>query len=230
MKIENKPILATICLCGALFPLLAQTQQGKATYYSKRSTGARTASGERLHHDSMTCAHRFHPFGTLLKVTNMSNGRSVVVRVTDRGPFGRGKVIDLSWGAAKAIDMLASGVQTVKIEVVGNAGVPFKANEEYGLPEIDFEVANVGYSFIEAWKHKKTITPVTTAHSEPHHQTAKTENKSGVPSAAQASTKEDVNTAAAKKNSTTTANKRQQEGNAFSRVFDKIKHWGEKLF
>ena len=66
---------------------------------SKRATGARTASGQRLHHDSMTCAHRYYPFGTHLKVTNLRNNKSVIVKVIDRGPFGRGRIIDLSWAA-----------------------------------------------------------------------------------------------------------------------------------
>ena len=76
--------------------LCAQSQSGKATFYAKRATGARTANGERLHHDSMTCAHRTFPFGTLLQVMNPKNGKSVVVRVNDRGPFVRGRIIDLS--------------------------------------------------------------------------------------------------------------------------------------
>lgn len=91
-------------------------QKGKASYYSKRATGAKTASGERLHHDSLTCAHRTHAFGTLLKVTNLDNKQSVVVRVTDRGPFVRGRIIDLSWGAAKELGMLAKGIATVEVE------------------------------------------------------------------------------------------------------------------
>ena len=78
-------------------------ERGKATYYSKSITGALTSSGERLHHDSLTCAHRTYPFGTMLKVTNLKNGKSVVVRVTDRGPFARGRIIDLSWRVAKEI-------------------------------------------------------------------------------------------------------------------------------
>ncbi|MBF0965366.1 MAG: septal ring lytic transglycosylase RlpA family protein, partial [Alloprevotella sp.] len=85
-----------------LIAITAHAQQkGKATFYSKRATGARTASGERLHHDSLTCAHRTYPFGTLLKVTNLNNGNTVVVRVTDRGPFAKGRIIDLSYAAAK---------------------------------------------------------------------------------------------------------------------------------
>ena len=57
-----------------------EPQKGKASYYSKRATGTRTSSGERLHHDSLTCAHRTHPFGTMLKVTNLQNGKNVLVR------------------------------------------------------------------------------------------------------------------------------------------------------
>lgn len=96
----------------------AQTQTGKASYYSKKWTGRRTASGERVHHDSLTCAHKTYPFGTLLRVTNQRNGLQVVVRVNDRGPFGRGRIVDLSWGAAKAIGMLAAGVASVTVERV----------------------------------------------------------------------------------------------------------------
>ena len=115
-------------------------QKGKASYYSKKATGARTSSGERLHHDSLTCAHRTYPFGTMLKVTNPKNGKSVVVKVTDRGPFGRGRIIDLSWRAAKELGMLAQGVAMVLVEVADDIVVPFKAKEEKrNLPELDFE-------------------------------------------------------------------------------------------
>ena len=99
-------IMSALCV----LPCSAQKKQhGKASFYSKRSTGARTASGQRLHHDSLTCAHRYYPFGTRLKVTNLSNNKSVIVKVIDRGPFGRGRIIDLSWAAAKAIGMIAQG-------------------------------------------------------------------------------------------------------------------------
>jgi rare lipoprotein A len=103
---------------------LGQIQSGKATYYSKRATGRMTANGERLHHDSMTCAHRTFPFGTLLQVTNIANKRQVVVRVTDRGPFVRGRIIDLSWGAAKELDILLQGVADVEIEPVERFHIP----------------------------------------------------------------------------------------------------------
>ena len=103
--------------------LMAQTQKGKATFYSKRSTGARTASGERVHHDSMTCAHRTHPFGTLLRVTNPSNKKNVIVRVTDRGPHVKGRIIDLSYRAAKEIGIIGKGVAMVTVERIDSADI-----------------------------------------------------------------------------------------------------------
>ena len=115
-------------------------QKGKASYYSKRATGSNTASGERLHHDSLTCAHRTHPFGTLLKVRNLANGKEVVVKVTDRGPYGRGRIIDLSYGAARELGMLAQGVSTVEVSVYHPEGVPFRL-PDYELPETEFSVS-----------------------------------------------------------------------------------------
>ena len=95
----------------------AQTESGKASFYSIKSSGRKTASGERLHHDSLTCAHRTYPFGTQLKVTNPANGQSVIVRVTDRGPYVRGRIIDLSVRAAKEIGIIAQGIAPVVVEV-----------------------------------------------------------------------------------------------------------------
>ena len=92
-------------------------QKGIASYYGKRATGRRTANGERLHHDSLTCAHRTYPFGTLLKVTNPANDSVVVVRVNDRGPFGHGRIIDLTWSAAQQLDILRQGIANVEVEV-----------------------------------------------------------------------------------------------------------------
>ena len=108
------------------FISLHAQQRGKASFYSRQATGARTSSGERLHHRDFTCAHRTHPFGTLLKVKNLSNGKEVVVRVNDRGPFGRGRIVDLSWGAAKALGMLSQGVVDVEITPVDKKKVSSK--------------------------------------------------------------------------------------------------------
>jgi len=115
----------------------AQTQQGKASYYALRFTGRKTASGERMHHDSLTCAHRTFPFGTMLKVTNPANGKSVIVRVTDRGPYVKGRIIDLSARAAREIGIIAQGIAPVIVEKHNPAIIPFKA-EDIELP--DFEI------------------------------------------------------------------------------------------
>ncbi len=133
--------LSIISLLGFLLgaPAVAQVQHGKATFYSKRATGARTSSGERLHHDSLTCAHRTYPFGTMLRVTNERNGKSVVVRVTDRGPYGRGRIIDLSHSAAERLGILAQGVAMVKVERIETARIPFRY-ESGATPKIDFEI------------------------------------------------------------------------------------------
>ena len=93
----------------------ASAQQGVASYYGPGFHGRRTASGERFDMHGMTAAHRSAPFGSRLKVTNLANGRSVVVRVNDRGPFTRGRMLDLSSGAAGAIGMKGAGTALVRI-------------------------------------------------------------------------------------------------------------------
>jgi rare lipoprotein A len=129
----------------SLTPIAAQTHRGKASYYSKRATGARTASGERLHHDSLTCAHRTYPFGTLLKVTNLANNREVIVRVTDRGPFVRGRIIDISYEAAQQLGMLAQGIGMVEVERVDKPKPPYRMEEnERGLANINFDMCGFG--------------------------------------------------------------------------------------
>ena len=128
--------------------VLGQIQVGKASYYSKRATGRMTASGDRLHHDSLTCAHRSYPFGTLLQVTNPSNGRMIVVRVNDRGPIVRGRIVDLSWAAAKVLGILSTGVANVIIEPLEHFHIPMKRDRDNILPR--------GYEAVETeefpWK------------------------------------------------------------------------------
>ena len=119
------------------FTAQAQTESGKASFYSKNSSGRRTASGERLHHDSLTCAHRTYPFGTLLLVTNPSNGNHVIVKVTDRGPYVRGRVIDLSMRAAKELGIVAQGIAPVIVEKLDMSVIPFKPSEVFSQPELD---------------------------------------------------------------------------------------------
>jgi rare lipoprotein A len=90
--------------------------EGTASYYGKAHHGKRTASGERFNQNALTAAHRTLAFGTRVRVTNLDNGRSVVVRINDRGPFGRGRIIDVSKAAAEQLNMLRSGTAPVRLE------------------------------------------------------------------------------------------------------------------
>lgn len=115
----------------------AQVQSGKASFYAKKFTGRKTASGERLHHDSLTCAHRTFPFGTMLRVTNPANGKEVIVRVTDRGPYVKGRIIDLSVRAARELGIIAQGIAPVIVERYNSANIPFEPEDIIDLPEFD---------------------------------------------------------------------------------------------
>lgn len=89
---------------------------GMASFYGREHAGKRTAAGARFSMTGLTAAHRSLPFGTRLKVTNLRNGHSVVVEVADRGPFTRGRIIDVSYGAAQALGFVRAGVTRVKLE------------------------------------------------------------------------------------------------------------------
>lgn len=105
-----------------LVPLLLHAQmgyveEGDASYYAGSFHGRRTASGEKYDKNALTAAHRTLPFGTYVRVTELSSGRAVVVRINDRGPFKAGRVIDLSERAARELGFLAKGVAAVRLEV-----------------------------------------------------------------------------------------------------------------
>lgn len=104
--------LATFGLNSAPAEADVTARCGKASWYALYS---RTASGEMMNPNLLTAAHRSLPFGTRVEVTNLANGKSVVVRINDRGPFIKGRVIDVSKGAAKKIGMIRSGVARVKV-------------------------------------------------------------------------------------------------------------------
>jgi rare lipoprotein A len=97
---------------------VTKTFSGKITYYSKRIHGRRTASGERHDKNDLVAAHRTLPFGTLVRVICPATEKSVVVRINDRGPFGRGKVLDLSYEAAQELGMIGKGILYAKAEVL----------------------------------------------------------------------------------------------------------------
>jgi rare lipoprotein A len=91
-------------------------QQGMASWYGGKHHGRGTASGERFDKTALTAAHRWFPFQTRVRVTNQRNGRSVIVRINDRGPFARGRIIDVSEAAAEQLGMKQAGVVPVKVE------------------------------------------------------------------------------------------------------------------
>lgn len=97
---------------------------GHASFYGRELAGRRTASGEVFRPEGMTAAHRSLPMGTRLKVTNLGNGKSVVLRINDRGPFVRGRLIDVSQGAARQLGFVAQGTARVRIERMGSATPP----------------------------------------------------------------------------------------------------------
>lgn len=149
-----KNILSTFIFISFIFlfqdfQLFAQsgTSTGTASYYSNEFQGKKTASGEKYDQHKYTAAHRTLPFGTQLKVTNLKNGKSVVVIVNDRGPFSKNRLIDLSFIAAKELDMIRDGVAQVKIEEVN--GEPHKY-EKKNQPENKLAL---GY-------YSKTLQPI----------------------------------------------------------------------
>lgn len=95
----------------------AYTQRGSASWYGAEFQGKKTASGERFDADDMTAAHRKLPLGTKVEVTNLDNGKTVEVEINDRGPYAKGRIIDLSKAAAKKLGMTQDGTAPVEIEV-----------------------------------------------------------------------------------------------------------------
>jgi rare lipoprotein A len=117
-----KRILAALLLCVFAMPFSAvtmtapaQAQDGMASYYK---SGRLTANGERFNPNGLTAAHRSLKFGTKVRVTNLRNGRSVIVRINDRGPFIGGRIIDLAYGAARAVGMHSFGVAKVRVAIL----------------------------------------------------------------------------------------------------------------
>lgn len=137
---------------------LGFTQTGKASYYNDRFQGAKTNSGEKYDMNGFTAAHRELPLNTKIKVTNLKNNKSVVVRINDRGPFHHVRILDVSKAAAKELDMISQGVANIKIEVVELSDESAKDSKTITTPTSPSK------------EHK---TPIT----EPSAVTAKTETK-----------------------------------------------------
>ena len=155
-------LIALFALCNVFTLTIKAQSDGKASYYSNGLHGRRMSNGERYDRNAFTCAHRTLPFGTRLKITNPRNGKSVIVRVTDRGPFVRGRVVDLSYAAARELGTIASGVAYVKVELVRKeTEIPFPS-ESTGIieiPEIEYGTAGVCYEFIPEWEKVEEDKP-----------------------------------------------------------------------
>ncbi len=103
---------------SALRPAPGWVQTGIASWYGPKFHGRLTASGERFDMHALTAAHRMLPLGSLVRVVNLDNGRSVVVRINDRGPFAKGRIIDLSYAAAQKLGMIRQGTARVRLELI----------------------------------------------------------------------------------------------------------------
>jgi peptidoglycan lytic transglycosylase len=129
-RIALLPILfASILIAGACVPRRAPStspasierhpaETGQASWYGKAHQGKRTASGERFDMHALTAAHRTLPFGTIVRVTEVKSGRSVNVRINDRGPYRRDRIIDLSYEAARKLGFVSRGTARVEITVI----------------------------------------------------------------------------------------------------------------
>jgi rare lipoprotein A len=127
MGLMNIKSIVLVLILSFFFPLSSDSlenspQYGNASWYGGEFHGRKTASGERFNKQSFTGAHRELPFGTIIRVTNLRNGKEVYIRVNDRGPFVKGRIVDLSHAAAKAIGFNRRGVIRVKIEVISLPG------------------------------------------------------------------------------------------------------------
>jgi rare lipoprotein A len=123
MSLNNVVFLLSFFVVSYSFSQIGSTQKGMASYYHDKFHGRRTASGEIYNQMALTAAHRKFLFNTMVKVTNLNNDKSVIVRINDRGPYKyEGRVIDLTLAAAKKIGVIRRGVVPVKLEVIGKDG------------------------------------------------------------------------------------------------------------
>ena len=153
---KYKTLLILLAALVVVCPPLKAQQRGKATFYTRKWDGRKTASGERLYNDSLVCAHKTHKFGTMLLVKNPANGKSTVVKVIDRGPYVKGRIIDLSIRAARELGILNQGVAMVEVSVYEKpVAVPYRPEFDIpSLPEMELETTNPGTGIIPQWQEE----------------------------------------------------------------------------
>ncbi|MBR4856672.1 MAG: septal ring lytic transglycosylase RlpA family protein [Bacteroidaceae bacterium] len=148
-------------LLGANTHVFAEEQDtiiGKASYYSDKLHGRTMSNGRPYHRDSMTCAHLKFPFGTMLKVKNPINDKEVIVTVTDRGPYSKRYIVDLSRAAAKELGLIHRGWAMVEITPYIPQKVPYKLKQELPeIPELNIEYSPIAIYPDPAWKDDSII-------------------------------------------------------------------------
>lgn len=154
------------------------TQKGLASFYANEFEGRTTASGERYNHKKATCAHMSIPFGALVKITNLDNNSTAIVRVNDRGPFVPDRIIDVSQSVAERLGMIKSGQANVSIEVVDNNGYSIKTETTQQLQKTESkpnseQIKNTNETVLE----KKTEAIVDAKRKDTELFTLKVENK-----------------------------------------------------
>jgi rare lipoprotein A len=127
--------LVTVSCATAPFNKYGDTMTGVASWYGGKFIGRKTANGEIFTSQNLTAANKTLPFNTRVLVTNLNNGKSVIVRINDRGPYVGDRIIDLSYAAAKAIDMIGTGTAPVRLEIV-------KPGEDIGTQENNFTIGS----------------------------------------------------------------------------------------
>ena len=150
-----------LLLLGANTHVFAEEQDtiiGKASYYSDKLHGRTMSNGRPYHRDSMTCAHLKFPFGTMLKVKNPINDKEVIVTVTDRGPYSKRYIVDLSRAAAKDLGLIHRGWAMVEITPYIPQKVPYKLKQELPeIPELNIEYSPIAIYPDPAWKDDSII-------------------------------------------------------------------------
>ena len=148
MKFLRKSIVLWLTILCLIFPLSAETweQTGIASWYGGIFQGRLTANGETYNTYGLTCAHKTLPFGTILVVTHLGNNKTVHVRVNDRGPFVENRIIDLTYAAAKKLDMIRKGTARVHLKV-----------EEGAMPDVRFNIRIGAWRDFENVKQQKQV-------------------------------------------------------------------------
>lgn len=153
-------LLLWLCILADLFATTQDVYKGNASYYSDKLHGRRMANGERYNKDSMTCAHLKFPFGTMLKVRNPLNDRTVIVRVTDRGPYSKRFIIDLSRAAACELGIIAAGFSMVEITPFHDGKIPYLPEKDSlpEIPELDLQYTPAATYPTPLWQQDSTKT------------------------------------------------------------------------